>query len=324
MTNFVHRVRARVSSPSERTSRGDIELGNSPKQPATSTSPAAPKYEYLRGYPSLSTFISSNPQSESFIFKRFDKLAARNLLYLQSELACLQEKLEDFDKEDYKPPYDREANACARSWEDFERVKDSNERQKERWDLMLRTRSCLREYQETLLLQSRTAALSTPSKDVLEAFQAEFVGHGSSLIGASKTIYDSNDDLVQLHSTERKDRVSTFLAKYLFRWLHTNAPNQNHADPRITYVYTSRLDLFVELFYAVLSIVLLLGAILSLYFIKNAIWRITTIALFTLVFAACAIFLADGRRLAVFGACAAYAAVLVVFVSSENVSGGRS
>jgi dipeptide/tripeptide permease len=87
------------------------------------------------------------------------------------------------------------------------------------------------------------------------------------------------------------------------------------------YLYTERLDLAVELFYAVLSIGLLLGAILSLYFVENALWRIGIIVLFTLLFAACAVFLADGRRLAVFGACAAYAAVLVVFVSSSSIPG---
>jgi hypothetical protein len=71
------------------------------------------------------------------------------------------------------------------------------------------------------------------------------------------------------------------------------------------------------LFYALLSIGLLLGAILSLYFVESPMWRIAIIIIFTLGFAACAVFLADGRRLAVFGACAAYAAVLVVFVSGD-------
>jgi hypothetical protein len=87
------------------------------------------------------------------------------------------------------------------------------------------------------------------------------------------------------------------------------------------YLYTARLDLAVELFYTLLSIGLLLGAILSLYFVESALWRIGIIVLFTLLFAACAVFLADGRRLAVFGACAAYAAVLVVFVSSSTTPG---
>jgi hypothetical protein len=34
------------------------------------------------------------------IFKRFDRLAARNLLYIQSELAELQAKLDEFDRQD--------------------------------------------------------------------------------------------------------------------------------------------------------------------------------------------------------------------------------
>jgi hypothetical protein len=45
--------------------------------------------------------------------------------------------------------------------------------------------------------------------------------------------------------------------------------------------------------------------------------RIAIVIFFTLGFAACAVFLADGRRLAMFGACVAYAAVLVVFVSGD-------
>jgi hypothetical protein len=101
--------------------------------------------------------------------------------------------------------------------------------------------------------------------------------------------------------------------------LQTPSSSSQHTrfNPQISYLHTQRLDLAVELFYALLSIVLLLGAILSLYFVENNVWRIAIIVLFTLAFAACAVFLADGRRLAVFGACAAYAAVLVVFVSGN-------
>ena len=83
------------------------------------------------------------------------------------------------------------------------------------------------------------------------------------------------------------------------------------------YIYTRRLDLAVDLVYTLLSIALLLGAVLSLYFVQSPIWRIAIIVVFTLAFATCAVFLADGRKLAVFEACAAYAAVLVVFVSGN-------
>jgi hypothetical protein len=73
--------------------------------------------------------------------------------------------------------------------------------------------------------------------------------------------------------------------------------------------------------FAFLSIFLLLGAILSLYFVENPSRRLAVIVMFTLTFALCAVFLADGRRLAVFAACAAYAAILVVFVSGNWTPG---
>ena len=40
----------------------------------------------LDGYPSLAEDIASDPDRTSLVFRRFDKLAVRNLLYLQSEL----------------------------------------------------------------------------------------------------------------------------------------------------------------------------------------------------------------------------------------------
>ncbi|KAH9862720.1 hypothetical protein J1614_010813 [Plenodomus biglobosus] len=230
--------------------------------------------------------------------------------------------MDEFDRQDDQPPYDLEARRCARSWEDFERVKGHNPKQRERWALMIKIRETLREYQETLIRQSKVAAFEIPSMQVLDAFDAEFDGQNPSLLGASKSIYKCDENnissLAQLHSNERKDRVSGFLAKHMFRWLQTTA-SAHHArfDPRVSYLYIQRLDVAVELVYAILSLVLLLGAILSLYFVQSPMWRIAIIIFFTLAFAACAIFLADGRRLAVFGACAAYAAVLVVFVSGN-------
>jgi hypothetical protein len=57
----------------------DIEVGRRNARP-------------LDGYPSLAEFIASDPDHTSLVFRRFDKLAARNLLYLQSELAELEAK----------------------------------------------------------------------------------------------------------------------------------------------------------------------------------------------------------------------------------------
>lgn len=49
------------------------------------------------GYRLFSDFISSDPLRSTTIFRRFDRLAIRNLLYLESELASLERELERLD-----------------------------------------------------------------------------------------------------------------------------------------------------------------------------------------------------------------------------------
>jgi hypothetical protein len=145
MASIVRRLNEVISSGlmfSSNTPLQDVELAASPQQGV------ANKPRPLRGFPSLAAFMSENSYSESFIFQRFDRLAARNLIYMQSELAELQKKMDDLDRQDNQPPFDLEARKCARSWEDFERIKDHNSKQQERWDLMIKIKEKLREYRK--------------------------------------------------------------------------------------------------------------------------------------------------------------------------------
>ena len=61
----------------------------------------------------------------------------------------------------------------------------------------------------------------------------------------------------------------------------------------------------------------LVGAITTLYFVRNREARIGLIALFTSLFGFSLCLLTNARRGEIFGASAAYAAVLVVFVSGD-------
>lgn len=69
---------------------------------------------------------------------------------------------------------------------------------------------------------------------------------------------------------------------------------------------------------AVLCGILLVGAMACLAALDRQLWRlrIGMVSLFTLLFAGLVAVLTNARRAEVFGATAAYAAVLVVFVSS--------
>lgn len=49
------------------------------------------------GYYKFSGYIAQDPLRSTTIFRRFDRLTARNLLYMESELAELENRLEELD-----------------------------------------------------------------------------------------------------------------------------------------------------------------------------------------------------------------------------------
>lgn len=56
---------------------------------------------------------------DAAIYRKFENLSSRNLLYLQSELHDLEEKLENFDREDAKNIDNGRAQEAARYWTKF-------------------------------------------------------------------------------------------------------------------------------------------------------------------------------------------------------------
>jgi hypothetical protein len=184
------------------------------------------KTYYLSGYPSLANFIASDRDRTTLIYKRFDELAARNLLYLQSELAELQAKQCAFDHEDLTAGQDtagQDTKQCARNFANFRKAAEANEqKQKERWEVMKKTRETLKEYREALLFESTLATLPSPTKGVLRAFQKEYYNEGEkdcepfpTLGGSSAGIYDDIDDLVALQVQDDQDRLTSFAQEHL-------------------------------------------------------------------------------------------------------------
>ncbi len=71
------------------------------------------------GYPALARKLSSFPDHEGFVFRRFDRLGARNLLHLESKLAYLEWKLDQADDQALYSG-DNETLRSTRTWEAFE------------------------------------------------------------------------------------------------------------------------------------------------------------------------------------------------------------
>lgn len=99
------------------------------------------RIRYVDGFPSLANFIASDRDGTSTIFKRFNRLAARNLLLLQSELAELEARLDEYDREDS----DRgmEVLQSLRNWEEY---KARNDKESDRMKLLDKIKITLKDY----------------------------------------------------------------------------------------------------------------------------------------------------------------------------------
>jgi hypothetical protein len=111
----------------------DIEL-------ASSSPPEGPAR--LEGYPSFAEFITQD--QDAAIYRKFERLSARNLLYLQSELHHLEGQLQQLDRDDANDIGNEEAQKATRGWKYFS--DEGNSRAKIHRELQARIAEKLRAY----------------------------------------------------------------------------------------------------------------------------------------------------------------------------------
>lgn len=92
--------------------------------------------------------IAINPDYETFIFRKFDQLTARNLLHLESKLAYLEWKLDRADEQAALSP-DNETLRSIQVWEAFEEnAKHATRPEHDRMKIAEKVRETLKEYRE--------------------------------------------------------------------------------------------------------------------------------------------------------------------------------
>lgn len=138
------------------------------------------------------------------------------------------------------------------------------------------------------------------------------------IFGASEKTFDDPNDLVALRVPADQDRLSQFIQSNFGVFFQTTAP-----DGRTALTSERAISHFVAILSTVLAAVLLFGAVISLYIVKNERALLGMLSAWTVLFAVCVGLLTNARRDQIFGATAAYAAVLVVFVSG-NLGGAPS
>lgn len=258
------------------------------------------------GFPSLATFVASDRDGTSSIYKRFDRLAARNLLHLQSELAELQRKQDRFDEEDGQSG-DLVKLQSLRNRQAFDARADTDPKRKLLAD---ETSMKMERYRKALLYESSLAGLPKPHAQTLKVFRTRFFngtpgseGAYPTLGGASRTLYDDADDLIALQASGQHDRLFLLVQDYLGFLFTEDKPFQ--VNGQVGYISGHAIAIFVAWLSTVLAAFLLIGAIVILYKVQDPDWRLGLIAAFTCIFAGSIGLMTNARRAELFGATAA-------------------
>ena len=96
---------------------------------------------HVSGYPRLANHMGASP--EIAIFRRFDVLNAKNLLYLQAELVHLEKELSEIEKRDSQSSEGMKSQ-YARDW--FWLSRSENDGNDDQWQTVLAIRKKLIEY----------------------------------------------------------------------------------------------------------------------------------------------------------------------------------
>lgn len=104
----------------------------------------------LEGYAAVAGWLALDPDGETFVFRKFDNLAARNLLCIQSELLAVEKELALLDRRDAEAARDDlRAKDTARSWDTLvSRSSAGHDGSRRRIELLESLRSKIKEYRK--------------------------------------------------------------------------------------------------------------------------------------------------------------------------------
>ncbi|KAI9686991.1 MAG: hypothetical protein M1822_002744 [Bathelium mastoideum] len=285
---------------------------------------------YLRaGYPSLAAWIARDPDHEAFVFRRFDRLAARNLLHLQSRLITVELEIDQLDEE-ARLNSDYEARQSSRRWETLvRRAEEGKELEKKRLAKGEELEARIREYHDALLRQAQVVELHEPNERVLSTIR-EYVRGSTGKVsdeellpligGRAESMLEEDIDLAALRKLPHQDLLSRLLQDH---WVFQKRVATDPYDR--TRIYKGQhVAWTVAAISTTFSAVLLIGTIAGLYAVQNDKAKLGMVAGFTLLFALGIALMTNARRSEIFAATAAYAAVLVVFISGDLSGSAKS
>ncbi|KUJ13202.1 uncharacterized protein LY89DRAFT_651306 [Mollisia scopiformis] len=259
----------------------------------------------INGFPRLASKIASDPDKTTTIYRRFDKLSARNLLYLEAEIAELETLQNQHDEADLKSA-DSTTISCHSDWRKFQRCAGEQDahgefvhlRQKEKMELALRIKHKLKEYHEALAVHKTLLNSKPPASTTVRAMRNWFLDTTSDKVesrpqlwGSSAKKYDDVHDLVALRVPADQDRLSEFILNYFSYFFKAT-----RQDGQSAYISERSVAKFVAILSSILSAILLFGSITSLYFVHNPYALLGMLGGWTVLFATCVGWLTNAKR----------------------------
>ncbi|KAF8222358.1 hypothetical protein L208DRAFT_1413588 [Tricholoma matsutake] len=285
------------------------------------------------GIQNFSSHIALDPTLS--IYRRFATLNARNLLYLQSELASLEARLVLLDQRADDITKGNDIWAMPRSWRamrkaglkaelDGEGDHRSPDANGEMWNVAMEIRKVMQEYTKALQAQAWLHTLTQPTARSRRTL-LHILEEKPTMISKMDAEYlaeESCEDLISLGPDRNNEALSQFLEDHLYRYFQTEADKlRSLPESSLGFFSETRIRLTIRVLAVVFSSLLPILSIVVLYFIKSNNIRLGIIVLFTVLCSTSLAFISHASNSEIIVATATYAAVQVVFVSG-NISSG--
>ncbi|OTA95203.1 hypothetical protein M434DRAFT_69820 [Hypoxylon sp. CO27-5] len=255
----------------------------------------------LGGYERLAGYMSQHP--ELGIFRRFGALGHQTLLYYQAEIARLEVRLRVVQEQDRKSDsehrkmYDQAWIALSESAES--EISSGSDR--EQYDLIMKLRKLMNQYQKALYYHKKTLSLRKPHRKLLEDLR-EWMRRPTlgriQIYSCDWTtwqpIKEIEEDLLTFENSTMDEFTSlvTYTAvdvyhKVLGRYIHVRITilPLTYSDHRHTVTYSHHaITRFTRTLTVFLACMLPIGAIVLLYTVENMTKRLTVIACLTGIF----------------------------------------
>ncbi|OIW23860.1 hypothetical protein CONLIGDRAFT_718817 [Coniochaeta ligniaria NRRL 30616] len=293
------------------------------------------------GYDRLAEWMSLHP--ELAIFRRFGSRFTELILYYQAEITQLEHRLQELRAGDKRSAdVDRQLQGLA--WTKLARSRTSSTGQEapehEQYRIAMRLREIMPQYYQALCLQKKTLSLRRPHpkvlKDLRDWMTRPSLGNITILSPDCRTwdkCPEMEKDLLTFEDS-MMDGFTSFLTytiidiyhSLLGRHIHKKRAKGNNTLPLnssdldvITYSHRY-IAFFTRTFTVLIACMLPIAAIMLLNSVDEMSKRLNIIACLTGLFSVCMNIFTTATLPEIFAATAAFAAVLVVFLSANGGS----